>query len=90
MYIIILQSLFSFVIGQNASDNYLYLEVVALFHLLTPSACNYSFFLDRSSVQKKYYCTLWLPSPGAVHCLLKSARKFHIFKSVNKTALPSF
>ena len=28
---------------------------------------------------KKYYCTLWLPRPGAFHCLLKSARKFHIF-----------
>ena len=23
---------------------------------------------------------LWLPSPGAVHCSLKSAQKFHILK----------
>ena len=46
----------------------------------------FEFRKPRSSVQKKYYCTLWLPSPGAVHCLLKSARKFHIFQSVTKIA----
>jgi hypothetical protein len=65
------------VIGQNASDNSRYLEAVALFQLLTPSACNNTY--TNKKVQKKY-CMLWLPSPGAVHCSLKSAQKFHILK----------
>jgi hypothetical protein len=45
------KSIFTFVIGQNESDNSRYLEAVALFQLLNPSACNNA-FLDRSLVQR--------------------------------------
>jgi hypothetical protein len=53
VFLLYIQSLFLFVIGKNASDNSRYLEAVALFQLLTPSASCNDTFLDRNSVQKK-------------------------------------
>jgi hypothetical protein len=46
------------VIGQNSSDNSRNLETVALFQLLTPSACNITFF-GPTFGPKKYSCILW-------------------------------
>ena len=85
-----IQSLFSFVIGQNASDNSRYLEAVALCQLLTPSACNIIHFFGPTFCPRKYYCTLWLPSHGAVHCLLNGFAFFLTFEYIIKQLLHKF